>query len=255
MVTHDRKALTPETIDLVKLAILSPSIADGVEGSASNPEYAYSRMLRLLDASDAIDYDFARAFALQIERACRTTGTRHGRPSDSLRGALAIVVKRAANEVWPVLAGFYEVATRVERERLGSITSATKPFAFDASRTGPGALFDTPLKLMLDWVAGDPDGRIGFLLTFFPILKQKADSWVWHPTLQHLAKLYGRSRRFRDALRLRISQLLGRFAQRAPYQFQGALGRMDQRPCSRRLGKYHARCCHPAAGGRFLAKR
>lgn len=204
MVTHNRNALTPEIIDLVKRTILSPSIADHAEGNASNADYNYDRMFRLLDASGAIDDNFARNFALQIEHACRTTGGRHGRPSDALRRALAIVVKGAPKEVWPVLAGFYEIATRVERERLNSITSATKLFAFDVSRTGPGALFETPLKLMFDWVAGDPDARIGFLLSFFPILEQKGETWAWHSALQRLAKLYGGSKRFRDALRLRI---------------------------------------------------
>lgn len=64
-----------------------------------------------------------------------------------MRAALAIVIKQAPNEVWPVLGGFYEIATRVERERLSAITSATKLFAYNVSRIGPGALFDTPLSL------------------------------------------------------------------------------------------------------------
>lgn len=204
MVTHGAKLLTDDMVESVKLALLSPSIADSVEGNASNADYIYDRMLRLLDASGAIDDEFARRFAHQIVQACRTTGPRRGGSSDALRGALAIVVKLSPNELWPVLAGFYEIATRVERERLNAIVSATKLFAYDVSRTGAGALFDTPLKLMLDWVVGDPDGRIAFLLSFFPILEQKDDGWVWHPALQRLAKLHGRSTRFRDALRLRI---------------------------------------------------
>ena len=57
---------------------------------------------------------------------------------------------------------------------------------------------------MLGWVKGDPDARVGFLLSFFPILEKKGEIWIWHPALQKLAKLFGRSKRFRDALRLRI---------------------------------------------------
>lgn len=204
MVTHGQKAVSPEILALVKQAILSPSIADGAEGNSANADYTYDRMLRLLDGSGMIDGEFARDFAQQVVQACRTARTRRGAPSDALRSALAIVVKRAPMEVWPVLASFYEIATRVERERLNLVVSATKLFAFDISRTGPGALFETPLKFMLDWVAGDPDGRIGFLLSFFPVLEQTSDGWHWHPAVQKLAKLYGRSKRFRDALRLRI---------------------------------------------------
>ncbi len=47
MVTHGRKNLAPEIVDLAKLAILSPSIADDVGGNASNADYTYDRMLRL----------------------------------------------------------------------------------------------------------------------------------------------------------------------------------------------------------------
>lgn len=204
MVTHGTKALSPEMIELVKLALLSPSIADSFEGNASNADYNYDRMLRLVDGAGAIDAAFARAFALQIEHSCRTKGGRGGRSSDALRTALPIVVQRAPTEVWPVLAGLYEIATRVERERLNTIISATKLFAYDVSRTGPGALFGTPLKQMLAWVKVDPDARIGFLLTFFPILQQKGDTFIWHPVLQQLAKLYGSRKRFKDALRQRI---------------------------------------------------
>jgi len=204
LLMHDNKALTPEMTELVKLALLSPSIANDSDSSAANSDYNYDRMFRMLDAAGAIDDAFARAIALQIEQACRTTGARHGRPSDVLRAALAFVVKRAPLEVWPVLAGFYEIATGVERERLNTVVSATKLFAYDVSRTGAGALFETPLKLMLDWVKIDPDARIGFLLTFFPVLEQKDGAFVWHPALQQLAKLYGGRKRFRDALRQRI---------------------------------------------------
>lgn len=204
MVTHGRKDLAPEIADLAKLAILSPSIADDAGGNASNADYTYDRMLRLIDASGGIDANFARRFVQQVVQTCSTTGPRRGAPSDALRSALTTIIQRAPEEVWPVLASFYEIGTRVERERLNTITSATKLFAYDVSRIGAGALFDIPLKLMLDWVAVDPDGRIAFLLTFFPVLEQKNGEWTWHPALQKLAKLYGGRKRFRDALRLRI---------------------------------------------------
>lgn len=204
LLLHDNKAPSAEIIELVKLALLSPSIADDSDGHAANSEYNYDRLFQALEASAAIDKIFARAVALQIEQACRTTGARYGRPSDALRVGLAMVVRHAPDEVWPVLAGFYEIATRVERERLNAIVSAAKPFAYDETRTGAGALFEVPLKLMLDWVKADPDARIGFLLTFFPILEQNGEVFAWHPALQQLAKLYGGRKRFREALRQRI---------------------------------------------------
>ena len=204
MITHDAEALTPGIVAITRFAILSPSIGEGMEGNASHADYSYDQMLRLLDKAGVVDEAFGHDFALQIEAACRMSGARSSRPAEALREALGLVVTRAPNSVWPVLADFYEIATRIERERLYGITAATKLFAYDVSRTGAGALFGTPLALMLDWVAGDPDGRIGFVMTFFPILEQKEDLWVWHPALQKLARRYGSSKAFRDALGRRI---------------------------------------------------
>lgn len=204
MVTHGWEKLSPEIIPLAKLAILAPSIAEDDDAGADNAEYVYERMIRLLATSGAIDDLFARAFALQIEQACRSGARRRARPSDALRAALATVIDAAPNEVWAVLAGFYEIGTRVERERLNGIVSANKLFAYDVSRTGAGALYQTPIELMLDWVKKDPDARIAFLVSFFPILVQQEQGWVWHPDLQRLADLYGASKAFQAALRVRI---------------------------------------------------
>jgi len=99
MVTHETKALTPG---------LAPAIADGIEGNMSNVDYVHDRIMRLLVASGAIDDAFARAFALQIERACRISGARHGRPTDALRTALGTVVQIAPAEVWVSIPGVSE---------------------------------------------------------------------------------------------------------------------------------------------------
>jgi hypothetical protein len=204
MVNHGEKTLAPETVALVKLAILSPSITDDVEGNSSRSSYTYERMLRLIDTAQGIDADFAHQFSYQIVHACRSTGPRRGGPSDTLRGALVIVMQRAPAEVWSILASFYEIATLVERKRLIAITSATKLFASDVFQSGAGPLFETPLELMLDWVAADPEGRIDFLLSFFPILKPKGEEWTWHPALLKLATDYGKIRQFQESLRRRI---------------------------------------------------
>jgi hypothetical protein len=204
MYTHEMKSLLPGISTLVKVAILAPSIADGVEGNSASADYVHDRMLQMLAAQGEIDDEFARAFALQIERACRSKAGRYGRGVDALRSALKIVVEIRPKEVWAVLAGFYETATRAERERLADITSATKRFAFDVTRTGPGVLFATPTEQILNWVAGDPDDRIGFLLGFYPILEGQDGNWSWHPALRQLAGSFGDRKAFRTALRARI---------------------------------------------------
>lgn len=204
MYTHGQKILPPKIVDLVKFTILSLSIAEEVDGNSTMADHSYDRLLRLVDASNGIDDTFARRFADQLVFACRTSGSRRRGPPEVLRGALDTIILRAPAAVWPVLASFYEIATPVERDRMNAITSATKPFASELSRVGAGALFNIPIELMLEWIAVDPDGRIAFLLTFFPILEQRSGEWTWHPALQKLANLYGDRKRFRDALRQRI---------------------------------------------------
>jgi len=204
MVTHDQKTLSPEHAELTKEAILSPSIADGVDGSSVHPDYVHERMLKLLAASGEIDGAFARGFALQIELACRSVGARSNRPVEALRTALAIVIKHGPAEIWAALSGFYLAATRAEQERLNQIIAPTKAFAWDESRTGAGTLFEVPLASMLEWAEQDVDARIGFLVSFFPILEQDGEAHRWHPALQQLADRFGGSTRFRKALRSRI---------------------------------------------------
>ncbi|GAB4362037.1 MAG: hypothetical protein Kow0026_25550 [Oricola sp.] len=204
MVTHELKQLPADLSKLVKLALLAPAIAEQVDGNASNADYVHDRMMRLLATSKAIDATFARSFALQIERACRSVGGRHSHNSDALRSGLAIVLPHAPLEVWAVLAGFYETGTRAERGRLNAIVSPTKPFAEDTSRTEHGALFATPINTMLEWADHDPDTRAPFLVSFFPTVRQCEGIWSWHPALETLADRYGTSKPFRAALRRRI---------------------------------------------------
>lgn len=204
MYTHDMKEISSEVVALVKLAILAPALADGADGHSGMSEYVHERMLRMLANQGEIDESFARDFAAQIEAACRAGPGGYGGRLDAVRAALTTVVEHQAAEIWAVLAGFYVTATRAERERLNSITSAVKPFAFDVSRTGAGAIFASPKELMLSWVDADPDNRLGFLLSFYPILEFQDGQWSWHPALQELANLYGGQRQFRASLRARI---------------------------------------------------
>lgn len=204
MYTHEMKKITGEVAKLVKLAILSPAIAESSVGHSGMSEYVHERLLKMLADDGEIDESFARGFAAQIEASCRGVGGRYSGRVDAIRSALATVVEHQAAVVWAVLSGFYETATRAERERLNTITSAVKPFAFDVTRTRAGPLFATPKSLMLTWVDAGPDDRLDFLLSFYPVLENDAGRWKWHPALQELAAKYGGQRQFRTSLRARI---------------------------------------------------
>jgi hypothetical protein len=205
MVTHGQTIIKADVAALCKKAVLAPAIADGVSGNSALAEHSFERLIKLLGASGAIDAAFGTQFGQLIERACRSVGRHHTHPTDALRSALAVVVKHAALEVWATLAGFYEAATPAERERLGTITATTKTFApTNAERAGPGSLFETPTRAILDWVADDPDNRLGFPLSFYPLLKEEGELWKWDPKIQELADLYGDLKALRVGLRSRI---------------------------------------------------
>lgn len=204
MVTHDLKELPAELSKLVKLALLAPSIAEQTGGYAHSAVYVYDRMMQLLATSKEIDAAFGRSFALQIERSCRSVGGKRGRSSNALRSGLATVIHYKPLEVWAVLSGFYDTGTSVERDRLNAIVAPTKPFATADLHGEPGALFATPMSIMLDWADHDQDARAPFLVSFFPTVEQREGVWSWHPALQRLADRYASSKPFRVALRRRI---------------------------------------------------
>ena len=129
-VAHDpARRLTPETIDSVKLAILSPSIADGVRGwLASNPGMPYGQECSAcsMHRLDRLRFRAACALPRWSVLSAATGAAGHGRPSDSLRGALAIVVEARCRRSGRSSPASTRSPTRVERERLGSDHSATK---------------------------------------------------------------------------------------------------------------------------------
>lgn len=205
MVTFGMKTVAPDLAALCALALLSPAIAEGGTSNLTHAEHGFERLIKLLGASGAIDGNFGTGFAQLIERACRSVGGYHNRPAEALRAGLAIVVDHAPLQVWAVLTGFYDVATRAERERLNMITASTKMFAFSNSdRTGAGALFDVPETAILDWVAEDAANHVAYPISFYPMLQQDDESWCWHPATEKLANLYGTLKPFRAALRARI---------------------------------------------------
>lgn len=204
MRTHEQKQMTPQMAELVKLAVLSPTIAEGVKGNATTADYVFGRLIGLLAASDAVDNAFAEAFTQQIVATCRSSPGGYPRQSDALRSGLGVITAIAPDPVWAVLAGFFETATRLERDRLSRIIGAAKPFTHDVDRTGPGVLFAIPRETMTQWADADPDNRAGFLVGAYPILQRNDDGWRWHPAFQDLADRYGASRTFRAALRARI---------------------------------------------------
>lgn len=197
MYTYGSVEHDPAVVLLAKGALLAPTIADGLPGNSAHADYVYDRMLKMVEKSGAIDDAFARGFALLVERSCRLVGSRSFRPAGALRAALAIVV-RHSEEAWPVLSGFYAVATRPERERLAAVTCAVKPYAWNTVRTGAGPLFETPIDRMLEWADEDPEGRVAFLVGFFPVLEMDCEIMRWHPALQVLADRYGGTRHFRS---------------------------------------------------------
>lgn len=238
MVTHGKQDIAPEILDLLKRVVLAPPIADGPADHVGHAEHSLEALIKRLARGNAIDATFARGFAGIVTRSCQSAEAQV-RIAEALRKSLVPVVDKAPLEVWDVLSTFYEGATRYERERLGRILAPTQPYGREVGRSGPGLLFKTPESALLTWVNADPEARLGFVLSFYPILVQKDETWVWHPALERLASRYGASPAFRAALRARIfprswsgslgGHLASFLAPLASWEAHAALGEWSER--------------------------
>jgi hypothetical protein len=204
MYSHDLSALSPELADLVKRALTAPSIMSEASGNFATRDYTFTRLVRLVHVSGQIDEAFARAYAHLIEKTCRIEAGVYRRPTESLRGALPTVMAAQATAVWAGLAGFYETASRAERDRLARTVGSGRAFAQDVDRAAAGTLFSAPESDLLNWVEGDSAERIGFLVSFYPLLATDEGKLTWHPAFLRLADRYGALPRFRNALQARI---------------------------------------------------
>lgn len=203
MVVHGKTEVSPDVLTLIKRTILAPAIAQGPVGHAGHAEYGLEQLIKRLHRAHEIDAAFARGFAEQIVRACQSSNGSL-RMSEVLRKALVPIVETEPLAIWDVISVFHDQATRFERDRLTRILAPAQSFMADASRTQGGLLARTPEPVLLDWVAHDPDTRLDFLLSFYPVLEQDAGAWVWAPALERLADRYGALPAFRAGLRLRI---------------------------------------------------
>lgn len=203
MVVHGKPHVAPKILDLIKCAILAPEIAEGPVGHVGHAEYSLEQLIKRLGRAGMIDPHFAEGFAEQVVRACRSSNASL-RMTEALRKSLVPVAEAVPLAVWKVISAFYESATRYERDRLARIIAPTQAFTNEASRTGPGLLAQTPEAALIDWVDHDPENRLGFLFSFYPILDQQDEKWVWNPALERLAERYGALPAFRTALRWRI---------------------------------------------------
>ena len=109
---------------------------------------------------------------------------------------MEVVVAVAPDAVWRPIAGFYEIATRTERRRLHRVVSKRSILAEGTDAFDAGLLFAVPMDALLEWAAIDPERRVGFLISFFPILQHREDGGAtWHPAFVALVNRFGEAAR------------------------------------------------------------
>ncbi len=203
MYFHGRKLTTTREAEAVQSVLLAP-LGKGRSGGVSG--HAYEVLINRLDAGGGVDEAFAQGIADQIIAFCQSGASEYGSSTvEALQSALAVVLQKAPEAVWVPLAAFYEVASRSERSRLfGAISKRSlldeRSGAFDA-----GLLFGVPYDRLEGWAAVDPNARIGFLVSFLPILERSdAGEIHWHPAFQRVLARFQDVRALRHALRARI---------------------------------------------------
>lgn len=207
MYLYGRSTISEAEASLVKDAVLAPLDGDDIPDTTMSG-HALGVLIKLLETAGFIDAAFAADFAARVVVACQSTTSGYRRTaSDALQEGLVLVVGKAPEAVWSVLAAFYDVATRAERSRLFRMTSPKRTYSESPSTIsgGAGILFATPQTSTTAWVDADPPRRIGFLVSFTPLLEtDEGGAWSWHPALSTLAEHYGTVREFRSALAARI---------------------------------------------------
>lgn len=204
MVVYERDSISALEATVIKRTLLAP--LGGELSASAMSAHAYGVLMGHLQRLGFVDADFAANFPSQVIAFSRaSSGAFQSSVAEALQEALAIVVDVVPDAVWHPIAGFYEVATPAERRRLQRVVWKRSIFTEGADAFDSGLLFAVPMEALLDWAGEAPERRVGFLVSFFPILKRDGDTSVtWHPALLSLIETFGDARALRDALRARI---------------------------------------------------
>lgn len=204
MYIHGKSKFDSALYDLIKMVLNAPLGDENGGGTMSS--HSYGTLVSLLSRADKIDEDFAQAFVRQLIAQIQSrTASYRSQAGEAMQEALATIVAAAPLAVWEPLAEFYEGATPAERDRLSRMVSRRSPFGEAVNSFREGVLFTVPLDVLVHWADKAPDRRVGFLVSFFPILETQRDTIRWHPALSSLADQFGNTKAFRSALVDRIS--------------------------------------------------
>lgn len=204
MFLHNREIASAEEAIEVKRALLAPL---GDEASARTMSgHGYGVLIGRLKTAQQLDETFAAAFAATVVAFAQTpTSAYESSAREALQKALKIVMSVQPDAVWRPIAGFYEVATPAERDRLGRVIFKRRDYGEGTDAFEPALLFMTPITPLVAWATEAPDQRISFLVSIFPILERRADDQIgWHPDFDTLVGLFGGNAAFAHALRWRI---------------------------------------------------
>lgn len=204
MFLHGRVTVSAEEAAAIKRALLAPLGNDLPANAMSG--HAYGVLVGLLNRGGFLDAAFASEFTSQIIALAQvSTGWYGTSVAEALQEALEVVLAITPDAVWRPIAGFYEVASRAERRNLQRVVSKQSLFAEGADAFDAGLLFAAPTDDLLDWAAEDPERRVSFLVSFFPILQSNGDAGaIWHPAFVTLVNRFGEAVALGQALRERI---------------------------------------------------
>lgn len=205
MYEHDSDILDPNIEGFLKRLMGSPIFLDTIGGS-NQDGYHFQALVELMIKRGALGAEFARKLARQIVAGCRLKEYRRFLVlDDSLRAVAKLLVKHHPESIWGAVSRFYEMASRSERSRLDTLFGAEQ-HGFDGKEAmGEGVLFGLSESKLIEWAGVDPHDRIGFLCTFYPILRTESTGRLrWTAEVERLAGQFGQIEEFRDGLARRL---------------------------------------------------
>ncbi|WP_292022192.1 MULTISPECIES: hypothetical protein [unclassified Brevundimonas] len=203
MYTHGRTEFDDDVYQVIKEVLTTPFGQTREGGTMS--AHSYGTLVSLLSRAGEIDDEFAGAFAKQIVIHAQSKASYRSTAGEALQEALETILKDAPEATWVPIAAFYDVATQAERARLDEVISKKRYFANPVDVFKEGALYAVPCATLTGWAAADPEKRIAFLVSFYPLLDLSQTLPAWHPALLGLASQFGETKAFQNALRRRIS--------------------------------------------------
>lgn len=187
----------------MKLIIASKDLIGTVRDNTRDA-YVLEDVVRSIHENRGIDDEFAIGLSKQIVVLCQVNDYGIFSHLDAVfYRIIEFILKDKPIILWRTLSSFFEIATPQEIHYLECLVGFAQFDAYELTCGGGGLMYADHLESeYLKWVRKNPDNRVPFLCSFYPLLEKNFgdDHYHWHSATQAIASEFGAISEFRDAL-------------------------------------------------------